>query len=74
MTINNNLRNAQPEAILEDKISFEKYSSQPIRQTIVPYRRYDGRLIRLVYDVYRYDQNSEIYHLRFNEDLLDNYK
>lgn len=63
------------EKTLEDKADSKvNRSDQPICQEIVPYRRYDRRLIRLVYDVYRYDANSEIYRLRFNEELLNNYK
>jgi hypothetical protein len=63
------------EKTLEDKADSKvSCSNQPIRQAIVPYRRYDGRLIRLVYDIYPYDANSEIYRLRFNEELLNNYK
>ncbi len=63
------------EKTLENKVDSKvSRSDQPIRQTIVPYRRYDGRLIRLIYDVYRYDADSEIYRLRFNEELLNNYK
>ena len=63
------------EKTLDDKVDSKvNRSDQPIRQAIVPYRRYDRRLIRLVYDVYRYDADSEIYRLRFNEELLNNYK
>ncbi len=63
------------ELTLEERAdSGSRHLGKPIRPTIVPYRRYDGRLIRLVYDVYRYDADSEIYCLRPNEGLLNNYK
>lgn len=69
-----NLNETQFDKTLEDKISPRKDLERPVRQAIAPYRRYDGRLIRLIYDVYRQDEASEIYCLRFNEDLLGNYK
>ena len=76
MAVTYNFSEKEPsEKTLEDKVNSKvNRSDQPIRQIIVPYRRYDKRLIRLVYDVYRYDADSEIYRLRFNEELLNNYK
>lgn len=67
--------NRPPEKTLEDRVEPKvSRSDQPIRQVIVPYCRYDGKLIRLVYDVYHKGGDSEVYCLRPNEGLLNNYE